>query len=73
MDEKLPERCCGRCANGTEKIIPGALQKAIECMALPPVPVIMPGPNGAAGIQSLWPLLDPRKCCGCFTPREIQN
>jgi hypothetical protein len=65
----LPERCCGRCGHGVEVRIPPNLAIMVQCRALPPIPVLMPAPNGQAMVQSTWPINPPSLCCGMFAPK----
>lgn len=68
LDQLSVPRACGTCDFGVESILPGSLQKVIQCRRYPPNPVAAPqqlgGGQMGVQIQPHFPMLGVDLYCG---------
>ncbi len=75
MQEKLPDRCCARCAHGRPVPDPGNLRIMVRCKAGPPsaqqeIVVDARGQEIGKRVSATWPVLISTEECDAFSPKD---
>lgn len=71
--ESVNKVSCANCAKCEQQQLPPPnIGKALICRALPPTPMLMPGPNGQAGLVSVFPIVGADNWCYQFEEKSAE-